>query len=223
MYIALKNPFRYRSYYYDFETNLYYLNSRYYDPELARFINADDISVLSETQDTFNGLNLYAYCHNNPVSRDDEFGYFFWFLFIVAIIGGAVISAGADVITQGVSKGWDNINVGQVLWSAFTGALGGALMASGVGAIGMAVLGGALGFVDSVGYQLIGGASLNEINWFSVGVSTFFGALPGLRGKTGATNIKVLDAGLENSSAYIKAATSYDKVLTKIAMDNIKL
>ena len=38
-FIAVKNPFRYRSYYYDFETNLYYLNSRYYDPQIGRFIN----------------------------------------------------------------------------------------------------------------------------------------------------------------------------------------
>ena len=44
--VATTNPFRYRGYYYDTETNLYYLNSRYYDPELVIFINIDDISVL---------------------------------------------------------------------------------------------------------------------------------------------------------------------------------
>ena len=70
----MKNPFRYRSYYFDQETGLYYLNSRYYDPEIGRFINIDDISVLSETQNTFNGLNLFAYCHNNPISNLDANG-----------------------------------------------------------------------------------------------------------------------------------------------------
>ena len=65
--IALLNPFRYRSYYYDVETGLYYLNSRYYDPQIGRFINADDISILSEGKDFFNGLNLYDYCGNNLV------------------------------------------------------------------------------------------------------------------------------------------------------------
>ena len=73
-FIAVKNPFRYRSYYYDFETNLYYLNSRYYDPQLGRFINADDITTLDITQIALNGLNLYAYCLNNPVNEFDEDG-----------------------------------------------------------------------------------------------------------------------------------------------------
>lgn len=63
--IGNANPFRYRGYYYDSETALYYLNTRYYDPEIARFINADDISYLSYA--IINGTNLYAYCLNNPI------------------------------------------------------------------------------------------------------------------------------------------------------------
>ena len=153
---------------------------------------------------------------------DDETGYFFWLLFIVAIVGSAFISAGANIITQGITKGWNNINWGQVGWSALTGALSGTLIASGVGALGMALWGGAIGFIDSVGYQLIGGTSISEINWLSVGLSTFFGALPGIRGKTGATNAKALDTGLRKSTAYLKAAASYDKVLTKIATGQYK-
>ena len=73
-FIAMKNPFRYRSYYYDFETGFYYLNSRYYDPEIGRFINADDSSVLSEGKEFINGLNLFAYCNNNPIMHSDESG-----------------------------------------------------------------------------------------------------------------------------------------------------
>lgn len=66
------NPFRYRSYYYDTETYLYYLNTRYYDPEVGRFINMDGISYADP--ETINGLNLYAYCGNNPVMRVDADG-----------------------------------------------------------------------------------------------------------------------------------------------------
>ena len=59
------NPYRYRSYRYDQETGLYYLNSRYYDPHLGRFISADSIGYLDPSSET--GLNLYAYCGNNPL------------------------------------------------------------------------------------------------------------------------------------------------------------
>ncbi|MBQ8164362.1 MAG: RHS repeat-associated core domain-containing protein, partial [Clostridia bacterium] len=64
--IASVNPFRYRGYYYDTETKLYYLNARYFDSEIGRFISADDISYLEP--ETIGGVNLYAYCGNNPVS-----------------------------------------------------------------------------------------------------------------------------------------------------------
>ena len=69
---AANNPFRYRSYYYDTETGLYFLQTRYYDPEIGRFITIDDISYLAP--DTINGLNLYAYCNNNPVMNVDPEG-----------------------------------------------------------------------------------------------------------------------------------------------------
>ena len=70
--IAELNPFRYRSYYYDPETNLYYLNTRYYDPEVGRFISQDDVSYLDPEH--INGLNLFAYCGNNPVMMTDHSG-----------------------------------------------------------------------------------------------------------------------------------------------------
>ena len=64
------NPFRYRGYYYDSETGFYYLNSRYYDPETGRFLNAD---CLISTSD-LTGLNMFAYCGNNPVNMSDSSG-----------------------------------------------------------------------------------------------------------------------------------------------------
>ena len=74
--IANLNPFRYRSYYYDTETNLYFLKTRYYDPEVARFMTIDGITYLNP--DAVNGLNLYAYCGNNPVMRLDPNGTEWW-------------------------------------------------------------------------------------------------------------------------------------------------
>ena len=70
------NPLRYRGYYYDAETGFYYLQSRYYDPEIGRFINADSYASTDAT-----GLlstNMFAYCENNPVMRVDPTGELFW-------------------------------------------------------------------------------------------------------------------------------------------------
>ncbi|MCL2632830.1 MAG: RHS repeat-associated core domain-containing protein, partial [Coriobacteriia bacterium] len=65
------NPFRYRGYYYDSETGLYYLNARYYDPEVGRFISAD--SLMSTGQGVL-GNNMFAYCGNNTVMHTDSSG-----------------------------------------------------------------------------------------------------------------------------------------------------
>jgi len=67
------NPFYYRGYYYDVETKFYYLQTRYYDPALGRFINPDTIDYLEPKN--INGLNLYAYCNNNPVMNVDPTGH----------------------------------------------------------------------------------------------------------------------------------------------------
>ena len=69
--IMTKNPFRYRGYYYDRETDFYYLQARYYDPETKRFINADG---LISTGTGVQGYNMYAYCNSNPVNFSDPSG-----------------------------------------------------------------------------------------------------------------------------------------------------
>jgi len=68
------NSLRYRGYYYDTDLEMYYLQSRYYDPEVRRFINADDVSVLEEDQGSIVEHNMFAYCLNNPVNMLDESG-----------------------------------------------------------------------------------------------------------------------------------------------------
>ena len=65
------NPLRYRGYYYDGETGFYYLRSRYYDPANRRFISADS---LASTGQGFVGTNMFAYCGNNPVRKEDASG-----------------------------------------------------------------------------------------------------------------------------------------------------
>ena len=222
-FIAEINPFRYRSYYYDTETGLYYLNSRYYDPETGRFINADDVSTLDVTKQAFNGLNLYAYCLNNPVNEVDESGYFILTLLLASVFVGAVIGASTSAISQGITNGWNNINWKQVGWDTLIGGISGAFSVSGFGVVGMTIISGTIGFISSVGTNLINGSNFSSWNtWLNIGISTGVGAFFGFIGGAGATNTKVLDNALTESTQFTKAALSYDKVLTKIAEGSYK-
>ena len=92
------NPFRYRGYVYDTETGLYYLQSRYYNPETGRFINADN---LVDTEDLL-GENLFAYCANNPVNHQDPSGHSF--LGIIALnFARVAVTAIAAIAVAGLT------------------------------------------------------------------------------------------------------------------------
>ena len=93
--VAYINPIRYRGYYFDSETGLYYLNSRYYDPQVGRFINAD--GLVSTGQGVL-GNNMFAYCNNNPVNNVDPTGQLPQFL---KDIGNAICSAAKTVYNTG--------------------------------------------------------------------------------------------------------------------------
>ena len=115
--LANINPFRYRSYYFDTETGLYYLQTRYYDPETGRFLNIDSLDYADP--ETINGLNLYAYCGNNPVMQIDPTGHFWW------LIAGA-IGALAGTVGQLFS---DALNGELSSWQTYVGAAAGGFVA----------------------------------------------------------------------------------------------
>ena len=89
------NPFRYRGYVYDAETGLYYVTSRYYDPEIGRWINADTTDVLSLPYYHSGQYNLFSYCNNGPVNDRDDDGQLSWLAKIV--IGATAIAVGVGV------------------------------------------------------------------------------------------------------------------------------
>ena len=97
-FIGNINPIRYRGYYFDVETNLYYLNSRYYDPEVGRFISLDAVDYLAP--DSIHGLNLFAYCFNNPIMYADPSGCFP----ILALILGITALTGLGLTIGGVAS-----------------------------------------------------------------------------------------------------------------------
>ena len=113
---------------------MYYLKTRYYDPEVGRFITIDDISYLAP--DTINGLNLYAYCGNNPVMRVDHEGTSWWSDFwnstagaIFKVVIGSVVIIGlgvATIFTLGAAAPITGL-AATFITGAFVGALSGAV------------------------------------------------------------------------------------------------
>ena len=97
-------PFRYRGYVFDEETGFYYVSSRYYDPEISRFINADDTEYLGADGSVLS-YNLFAYCMNDPVNRFDVDGNWSLPNWAKIAIGAAAIAVGviATVATGGAA------------------------------------------------------------------------------------------------------------------------
>ena len=121
------NPIRYRSYFYDEDTGLYFLNARYYNPQWRRFISPDDTAYLDI--ESANGLNLYAYCGNDPVNRYDPSGC----AFISILVGlgvAALIGAGIGSASYAAGQLIDYAITGDFEWSwgGFIGStIGGAI------------------------------------------------------------------------------------------------
>ena len=171
------NPFRYRSYYFDEETGLYYLNSRYYDPETGRFVNADDISFLDP--ETINGLNLYAYCGSNPVMFIDPDGHAV--LSIIAAIaiaffaGGTIGAAGTflgDLVTSAITGNWEWSSWETYVGNIIGGGIGGVLsLIPGLGIYIGATASGTLGTFFGMTLEKITGT--NDRSWNKIFQETF--------------------------------------------------
>ena len=101
------NPYRYKGYCYDEETGMYYLKSRYYAPEICRFISADDISAMLDSPMSLWDKNLYVYCDNDPVNKKDDDGEIADFVAMGII--GAVANVGISFITaKMLGQDWSN-------------------------------------------------------------------------------------------------------------------
>ena len=176
-HIANVNPIRYRSYYYDTDTQLYYLQSRYYDPEVSRFINADAAEFATLSTVSLSDTNLFAYCANDPVNKADPSGEV-WHIVIGAVLGGIV--SGISTMAANYMQG-NNLTDGLGM-SMLTGAASGALAATGVGVVG-AVLGNAA--ISMAGNAVEQVATKNGFDNFNVGEMLFDGVVGGVTGAIG--------------------------------------
>ncbi len=131
-FIGNINPFRYRGYYYDTETGFYYLQTRYYDPETCRFINADNYELIAQLSSTYE-LNLYTYCGNNPIMRVDETGEGLLTTMLIGALIGGLVGATTYTVSKVVPliKGeWD------WSWIEFFGSVAGGVIGGAISSVG---------------------------------------------------------------------------------------
>ena len=192
--IGMINPFRYRGYYYDNETGLYYASSRYYDPEVCRFISPDTADVLTATPMALTDKNLFAYCDNNPVMREDKDGQF-WNL-VIGAAGGALFSGIAQMASNFMSGKKLSDGLGMAL---VTGAASGLLAATGIGLVGSIAGNAAISMAGNAANQVI---ESNGFSNFNVGDMLIDGVIGGVAGAIGgkgmgkSANIKTLNGNL---------------------------
>ena len=230
--IATLNPFRYRGYYFDQENDLYYLQSRYYDPETCRFVNADDISYLDP--ETIGGLNLYVYCGNNPVMAVDPNGtipeWLKWLGIGLAIVGTLLVVGAITVLSMGVGTAMlGTAMIGSILHGAAIGTLIGA----GVGVLAGGLIGGfatnwsAEGILVGIGIGLGIGAIVGAVIGGSVGAIQYnMAANSWLNGKSAMINhfnSHGKDMGFKNVVEYTKAAKNVIKDGSYVASKNAYL
>ena len=142
--IGQYNSMRYRGYYYDTETGMYYLQSRYYNPEMRRFINADELMIIKDMSHTdLFGANAFAYCINEPVNNIDNNGK--WIATVIKVLIGALLGAVTYFVTLFIDiyvlkDTKAKFNGFQLFVSICAGALGGFLSGVNIGKfIGMLI------------------------------------------------------------------------------------
>ena len=203
--LGRRNPFRFKGYYYDEELGMYYLNSRYYDPEVGRFISPDTTDIL-EVQDDLYDKNLYAYCDNNSVMRIDSSGAV-WHLAVGAVVGVAtqfVADVGIGLAT-GSSFGEVISSLSLVDYAA--AAIGGAIAASGIGFAGAVVANATLGGTTYLANCSYKGVKANKKDFIA---STVIGGVAGAIGGSGA-NGKNMRGVYSRSKQVINATKSVRK------------
>ena len=210
-FIGNVNPFRYRGYYFDSDTSLYYLRARYYDPEIGQFISPDDVRYMNF--ESIGGLNLYAYCNYNPVNYSDGSGHM---AVVVALLIMGAIGATAGFAAQSISdtisgKGFDWERSGVAAAAGFLGGL----------CYAVPVVGGVLGSAVSSGLNTVGQMAISG-EQYSVGEYVGRGLLSAAVGGFMSFAFGQLTSGIGYfadtdffMSNFVKFATDYGGITLK--------
>ncbi|MDG0889313.1 RHS repeat-associated core domain-containing protein [Paracholeplasma manati] len=195
------NPYRYRGYRYDLETGFYYLQSRYYNPQIGRFISPDSINYLNPMSNS--GENLYTYTANNPVNLIDPDGNFAISAIIIGLAFGFTGTMLTDLLDDGEvfngSQDWKDY-----LGNTLAGGIGGL-----AGAFGLNMLGSVL---FSAAGDSIGGLVSGDINSWESFARVF--AL--------SIGTSILSSGLSKVVSDAFGASQY-RAIRAISSNNLKV
>ena len=205
------NPFRYRGYFYDQETGFYYLQTRYYDPAVGRFLSPDNPDYLDYL--SFGGLNLYAYCYNNPISYCDPSGHMpEWLQDTLKVLGAAAIVVSVTALTV-ATAGFAAYALGAsaaMIGAITTGAAIGGLVAGGL----------------EIGAQIYENG-IDEMNLGSIAIESFagsaYGAISGVASTTtsaalrlGMRGARVALGGLSTALHGINDGDSFGTIMSNV-------
>ena len=212
--IANINPFRYRSYYYDSETELYYLITRYYSPYLMRFISPDSLSYITDNIGDINVCNLFVYCNNNPVMYADPDGELAISigLFIGLVGASFAIGFSLSVVSQGFSYGWENVNFLTFVQAGIDGlfsAFSTALAYTGICLFASMAISGMMGFAQ----YSIDSSFHNDFSWGGALLATGLATIGGAVSNRGIQHAKSIGSNLDKTGrTAVKAMlTAFDR------------
>lgn len=216
--LAQINPLRYRGYYYDQETGLYYLQTRYYDPKVRRFLNADDASVLTKDPEQLTEKNLYAYCDDNPVMYRDDAG---MFVITAARVGLGVLGMVTNVATCYIAAKatGQEFGIGDLAVAALAGFAGGYIENNFYATVASVLISG----VGTTIYSLVCGDNLKTALWkggvtilcTTVSVSSLIGVKSDIPIVVNKISTGIFGIGNSLTTTSIVASFSYQKTNTK--------
>lgn len=218
--LGANNPFRYRGYYYDAETGLYYLQTRYYDPEVCRFISAD---VYMSTGQGIVGNNMFAYCLNNPITFCDDQGNL---AILLSMLAGAVIGAAVSFIANGISNVanggnfCDNWGV-----AVISGAVSGALAGTGLPVLAQTIGNAAISAGVNI-YTQLTTKPKEEFSMTDLLYDTAAGAVAGVIGGGGANaaanGTQILNATFGTAAKIIGFKPAAKEVIKAIIKSSVR-
>ena len=203
--IGKTNPIRYKGYYYDEETGYYWVSSRFYNPAWGRWIQPDLVEYIEP--ESMNGLNLYAYCENDPINKYDPTGHI-----AISLIVGTLVAFGIGVAGSAVSQyvQYGGVNL---LQAAVDGlfAAGAVLLAyTGIN-LGLSIIAGATMGMGQ--YTLDSAYFHNDFSWSGLITAGILGGIGGAVSGRGAQHFKSIGSNLdETGKTGVKAIlTAYDR------------